>query len=145
MRRQSELPIVIHVDLVASCVEAALDVVVLDDQPTIGSLGRDQTAAVHEKLVLLGLASHDGMVLQQQAGLLRPAPLVELIGCGESGEASTNDCQIDTFVNGLARGIGILAIAYAMRGVDHCFGVAVRHAVVAHAAVTGPGRSGGSE
>ena len=101
MRRQPEFPVIVGVNVIAPGAVAALDVVLLDDQPGVRPLRRRQSTAVDHEFILLGLATHDRMIFQQQARAPRTTPLAEFIGCRHPGEASADDDEVDTFVDRL--------------------------------------------
>src|SRR5690606_14373671 len=125
--------------------EAALDVILLEYQAAVGPLRSRQPPAVDDELVLLGLAAHDRMILEQQAAASGTAVLAEFIRCGHPGKTATDDDQVDLLVDRPCRRIGIEAVADAVGGFDHRLGVAVGPAVVTDAAVAGPGRTGGRQ
>ena len=55
---------------------------------------RNQTLPIHQKLVLLGLASKDWMIFEHQAARARAALTLEEEGGGESADSATDDNAI---------------------------------------------------
>src|SRR5207249_5457589 len=100
---------------------------------------RDQTVAVHQKLVALGFATENGMVVEHQARLaLARLPLENQRRC-QTADASAYDHTIVNFTSvDNTRGKALeSAITNLMSGFEHAARISVRVRVVANATITG--------
>src|SRR5277367_5376807 len=100
----------------------------------------DQPVTVYEKLVALGLAAEDGMIVDHKAGLAVPGLALKNQRGGETANAASHDHAIVSF-SGVNRGRGQALeqpIANLMPGLENRVGVAVGICVVADAAIAGP-------
>ena len=101
-----------------------------------------QAEPVHFKFILFGLAAEDGVIVQEQTGLVLSGLLHEGVGRAQTGKPAAHHHQIEVLAGVLdVAGAEINpSIADAVGGVDHRRGVAVGAGVVADPAVAGPVR-----
>ena len=105
----------------------------------IGSLRRHETLAVDKKLVALGFAAKDRMILKNQTLQPGAAPL-KLQRRRESTDAAADDHAVENLagIDHFGRILGKHLIADLMAGADHFIGIAVRPRIIAHARVACP-------
>src|SRR5208283_1707354 len=100
---------------------------------------RDQPVAIYQKLILLRLATEDGMVLKNQALHSRARLPLEKQGGGKSADSTADDDTIVRLpgIDDVLRERVINSIADGMPGLDDWQGVPIRRAVFANSAITG--------
>ena len=106
----------------------------------VGALRRGQVETIHLEFILLCFPPEDGMIVQQQAGLVFFRFPGKGIGGAQAGEAATHDHHIEYLpaIFGVGdRGL-ITAITNTVGGVYYLCGVAVGAGVVADPTVAGP-------
>src|SRR5262249_49572374 len=109
------------------------------DAEVIGSLRRHQTLAADKKLVALGFAAKDRMILQNQTLQPGPAPL-KLQRGRESPDAPANDNAVENLdcVGHFGGILGKDLIANRRASSDPFRGIAVGPCITTHARVTSP-------
>src|SRR5215472_11009068 len=100
----------------------------------------DQAVTVYEKLVALGLAAENRMIVEHEAAFSRPGLTLENQGRSQTADTSAHDHAVIDFSRvDYTRGKGLKgAVANLVTGLEHCCRIAIGIRVFADTAVTGP-------